>query len=428
VNTILRSLPSTGAVSGILEAVGFFRDPNFASRRFETYGDVFETTLIGQRLVFVRGDEAIEDLFQQSDAVQGWWPSSVRTLLGSRSLANRNGPAHKARRRVVGQLFAAAALRRYSPQIIAMVNNLADEVASTKSPIALADRMRRFAFSVIATTVLGLDGSDRDALFVDFEIWTKALFSLPVAIPGSPFAKALQARARLLSKLQQVLADADGRRGGLDLLAGGLDEAGLPLSDEDLVEQLLLLLFAGYETTASSLSCLMRELLLQPELLLWLQEELNGLVWPPSDDPTNSYDPGKAPRLQAVVNEVMRMTPPVGGFFRITTRPIALAGVEIPEGRVIQVALASSNRHGAGDLEKFRPQRHLDGSLQKSLLPFGGGERVCLGKALAELEIRLMTVGLLKQVSFSLCSDQDLDLQLIPSPSPKDGLLVSARD
>jgi cytochrome P450 len=428
VNTILRSLPSTGAVSGILEAVGFFRDPNFASRRFETYGDVFETTLIGQRLVFVRGDEAIEDLFQQSDAVQGWWPSSVRTLLGSRSLANRNGPAHKARRRVVGQLFAAAALRRYSPQIIAMVNNLADEVASTKSPIALADRMRRFAFSVIATTVLGLDGSDRDALFVDFEIWTKALFSLPVAIPGSPFAKALQARARLLSKLQQVLADADGRRGGLDLLAGGLDEAGLPLSDEDLVEQLLLLLFAGYETTASSLSCLMRKLLLQPELLLWLQEELNGLVWPPSDDPANSYDPGKAPRLQAVVNEVMRMTPPVGGFFRITTRPIALAGVEIPEGRVIQVALASSNRHGAGDLEKFRPQRHLDGSLQKSLLPFGGGERVCLGKALAELEIRLMTVGLLKQVSFSLCSDQDLDLQLIPSPSPKDGLLVSARD
>ena len=70
----------------------------------------------------------------------------------------------------------------------------------------------------------------------------------------------------------------------------------------------------------------------------------------------------------------------------------------------------------------------LDGSLQKSLLPFGGGERVCLGKALAELEIRLMTVGLLKQVSFSLCSDQDLDLQLIPSPSPKGGLLVSARD
>ena len=424
----LRPLPSTGAVSGVLEAVGFFRDPEFASQRFETYGDVFETSLIGQRLIFVRGDQAIEDLFQQSDAVQGWWPGSVRTLLGRRSLANRNGDAHKARRRVVGQLFATAALRRYSPQIIAMVDSLADEIRTSQSPIALADRMRRFAFSVIATTVLGLDGRDRDDLFADFEIWTRALFSLPLAIPGSPFAKALKARSRLLSKLQQVLADADDRRGGLDLLAGGLDEAGLPLTDEDLVEQLLLLLFAGYETTASSLSCLMRELLLQPELLLWLQDELEGLVWPPTEDPTNSYAPAKAPRLQAVVDEVMRMTPPVGGFFRITRRPIALAGVEIPAGRVIQVALASSNRCGSGDLDSFRPQRHLDGSLRKNLLPFGGGERVCLGKALAELEIRLMTVGLLKQVSFSLCSDQDLDLQLIPSPSPKGGLMVSARD
>ena len=414
-------------MSGVLEAVGFFRDPEFASRRFNTYGDVFETTLIGQRLIFIRGEQAIQDLFDQSDAVEGWWPSSVRSLLGSRSLANRNGPAHKARRRVVGQLFATAALRRYSPEIVAMVDALADEINTAETPIALADRMRRFAFSVIATTVLGLDGSDRDDLFVDFEIWTKALFSVPLALPGSPFAKALKARERLLSKLQQVLAMADGRRGGLDCLAGGLDEAGLPLTDEDLVEQLLLLLFAGYETTASSLSCLMRELLLQPELMPWLQDELDGLAWPPTDDPTSSYDPSRAPRLQALVSEVMRMTPPVGGFFRLTTRPIALAGVEIPAGRVIQVALAASNRHGSGDLDVFRPQRHLDDSLRQTLLPFGGGERVCLGKALAELEIRLMTVGLLKQARFSPCAGQNLDLQLIPSPSPKDGLLVSAR-
>jgi cytochrome P450 len=60
------------------------------------------------------------------------------------------------------------------------------------------------------------------------------------------------------------------------------------------------------------------------------------------------------------------------------------------------------------------------------LLPFGGGERVCLGKALAELEIRLMAVGLLKRVGFSLVTDQDLSLQLIPSPSPRSGLLVVA--
>ena len=61
-------------------------------------------------MVFIRGDEAIQDLLAQSDAVEGWWPDGVRQLLGMRSLANRSGADHKARRRVVGQLFSKAAL------------------------------------------------------------------------------------------------------------------------------------------------------------------------------------------------------------------------------------------------------------------------------------------------------------------------------
>ena len=335
-----RPLPRTGAVSGILETLAFFRDPGFAERRFERHGDVFETVLLGQPMVFIRGGAAIGDLLAQGESVEGWWPESVRQLLGSRSLANRNGPAH---------------------------------------------------------------------------------------------------RARLLARLQQVLEQAPQGRGGLDLLAGGLDEAGLPLGDADLVEQLLLLLFAGYETTASSLSCLMRALLLDPALEDCLRVELDTLPWPPpgTEAPT-AYDPAQAPRLDALVQEVLRFTPPVGGFFRRTVRPVALAGVAVPAGRVVQVALAASHRHADGpeagdgegsgkerlDLETFRPQRHLEADGGVTLLPFGGGERVCLGKALAELEIRLMVVGLLRQVSLALAPLQDLSLQRLPSPSPRDGLLV----
>jgi len=210
--------------------------------------------------------------------------------------------------------------------------------------------------------------------------------------------------------------------GGLDLLSGGLDEAGLPLSDDDLVEQMLLLLFAGYETTASSLSCLMASLLQHPEVMVWLQEEVSALAWPLAEG-------AATPRLDAVVQEVMRLNPPVGGFFRRTTRPLTLDGVLVPEGRVVQVALAASNRTSSepvDDLDAFRPQRHLDGSSGLTLLPFGGGERICLGKALAELEIRLMAVGLLQQCRLQLQPDQDLRLMLIPSPSPRDGLLVVA--
>ena len=418
-----RTLPHSGAVSGVMEALAFFRDADFARSRFERLGDVFETKLLGQQLVFIRGERAISDLFSQSDGTEGWWPESVRQLLGRRSLANRNGADHRARRRVVGQLFSAAALRRYSPAIVQLVDQLAAELNAAAGPVRLVDRMRRFAFAVIASVVLGLEGDDIEALFADFEIWTRALFSLPIAIPGSPFAKALQARARLLERLRGVLERAkDCPTGGLDLLSGGLDEAGLPLTDDDLVEQLLLLLFAGYETTASSLSCLMAALLQHPPVLHWLQDEVQTLAWPPPEAIA-------APRLDAVVQEVMRLNPPVGGFFRRTTRPLLLDGVLVPEGRVVQVALTASHRtssNGASDLDVFRPERHLEPGNGLTLLPFGGGERVCLGKALAELEIRLMAVGLLQQVSLELVPDQDLSLALIPSPSPRDGLLVIA--
>ena len=437
-----RPLPTTGALTGVVEALSFLRDADFAQQRFARFGNVYQTRLLGQTMVFVRGGAAISDLLAQPDASEGWWPESVRQLLGSRSLANRNGADHKARRRVVGQLFSAAALRRYSPQIVALVDELVSDLQRATAPIALVARMRRFAFAVIATVVLGLDDDARDALFTDFEIWTKALFSVPLAIPGSPFARALAARTRLLTRLQKVLHEARRRAeaglplsGGLDLLSGGLDEAGLPLGDDDLVEQLLLLLFAGYETTASSLSCLMGALLQQPGVLPWLQSELDGLCWPPAADAVvSAYDTSAAPRLEAVVLEVMRLNPPVGGFFRRTTRALVLAGVQVPAGSVVQVALAASNRYRDGgdgqangnDLERFWPQRHLMPEQGLTLLPFGGGERVCLGKALAELEIRLMAVGLLKQVALTLVPDQDLSLQLIPSPYPRSGLLVKA--
>ena len=427
--TKLRPLPTTGARTGILEALAFFRDPNFAKRRFDRLGNVFETSLLGQSMVFIQGEKAISDLLSQSEAIEGWWPASVQKLLGSHSLANRNGPPHKARRRVVAQLFSSSALQRYSPRIISLIDELADELKAAKAPLPLAEKMRRFAFSVIATTVLGLEGNDRDNLFSDFEIWTKALFSIPIALPGSPFAKAIKARKRLLKRLQEILSNPINSKGGLDLLAGSLDEAGIPLTDKDLGEQLLLLLFAGYETTASALSCLMRELLLKPQIETWLREEIDILDWPPTpDQATMVYSPINAPRLDALVKEVMRFNPPVGGFFRRTKKSIILDDIVVPDNRVVQVALIASNRHGIVDLDIFRPQRHLENECSLNLMPFGGGERVCLGKSLAELEIRLMVVGLFRKLQLEVIPNQDLTLRQIPSPSPRDGLLVKVKD
>ena len=423
-------------MTGLLETLAFFRDADFARRRFEQYGNVYETTLLGQKTVFVRGEKAVSDLFRQSVALEGWWPASVRELLGPLSLANRSGEDHRARRRIVGQLFTTAALKRYSPAIVQLVEELVGDLRAAPADRPLAPLMRRFAFRVIATTVLGLGPGDREALFLDFETWGRGLFSLPLVWPGTPLARARRARLRLLRRLGEVLSQAQETAargepptaGGLDLLAGGLDEMGVPLSDADVTEQLLLLLFAGYETTASSLTCLVLALLQHPRSLDWLQQELDRLRWPPgAEDAVTAYDPSRAPRLDAVVKEVMRLTPPVGGFFRFTREPITLEGIGIPAGRVVQVSIAATHRLGepGDDLESFHPQRHLEDGCSALLLPFGGGERVCLGRSLAELEIRLLAVGLLKQLRLTAVADQDLSLLVVPSPTPREGLRVN---
>ena len=113
----------------------------------------------------------------------------------------------------------------------------------------------------------------------------------------------------------------------------------------------------------------------------------------------------------------MRLNPPVGGFFRRTTKELILDGVVVPAGGVVQVALAASNGYQTDsnglavdqdDLEQFKSQRFIGEQIGVCLLPFAGCERVCLGKALAELEIRLMAVGLLKQLKLELLPEHNV--------------------
>jgi cytochrome P450 len=412
--------PHTGAVTGVLELLAFLRDPSFAGRRFAQMGDVFETVLAFQPQVFVRGAGPVAELMTQPSALEGWWPASVSELLGPYSLANRNGEAHLARRRAVGRLFSAQALKGYAPGIAAISDAVCSGIAAAPQPVPLADWMRRFAFQVIAEEVLGLTPEGREGLFEDFEIWTSGLFSVPIAYPTSPLARAKGARRRLISRIHGLLPS-------LTVLAGACDEAGLPLNDADLADQLLLLLFAGYETTASSLTLLVLFLLQHPTTLAWLQEEIDTLAWPPSAAGMEQLD--TLPRLNAVIKEVVRLVPPVGGFFRRTTAPVRLGPYTIAPGTVIQVDITGTQRDGKvfADPEAFRPERHLDGpSPGSGYVPFGMAPRVCLGKPLAELEMRLLLVRLLQALRLTLVANQDLSLDTIPTPRPRSGLLVRA--
>ncbi|MEB3256903.1 MAG: cytochrome P450 [Cyanobacteriota bacterium] len=209
------------------------------------------------------------------------------------------------------------------------------------------------------------------------------------------------------------------------VLVGASDEAGVPLNDADLADQLLLLLFAGYETTASSLTLLVLHLLQHPATLAWLTEELDGVPWPPEGPSVEQLE--SLPRLNAVIQEVLRLVPPVGGFFRRTVAPVQVGSYTIAAGKVIQVDITGTQRDQQvfADPEAFRPERHLEGTAAGAgAIPFGIAPRVCLGKPLAELEMRLMLTRLLQTLHLTLVPEQDLSLEVIPTPRPRSGLLV----
>ncbi|MEB3334285.1 MAG: cytochrome P450 [Cyanobacteriota bacterium] len=410
--------PHTGAVTGLLEQLAFLRDPDYAQRHFTRLGEVFETVITGQPVVFVRGAGPVEELMAQASSLEGWWPASVSRLLGPYSLSNRNGEAHLARRRAVGRLFSAQALKGYAPGIAAICDRLVDDLVTAPPPVALARRMRPFAFQVIAEEVLGLHPEGQTELFEDFERWASGLFSLPIAYPTGRLARALAARRRLIQRILGLLP-------GLTTLQGACDEAGLPLDDADLADQLLLLLFAGYETTASSLTVVVMLLLRHPATLAWLLEELDTVPWPPEGPPMEQLE--RLPRMNAVIKEVMRLAPPVGGVFRRAIAPVRVGGYTIAPGRVIQVNITATHRRGwdPGEGEAFRPERHLEPPPPNSIsVPFGLAPRVCLGKPLAELEMRLLLTRLLQGARLSLVSEQDLSLMVSPTPQPRGGLLV----
>jgi cytochrome P450 len=234
-------------------------------------------------------------------------------------------------------------------------------------------KLRRFAFSVIAGTVLGLDPVDREVLFVDFETWCQGLFSLPFALPGSPYARALQARQRLLRCLGAVLEKAQNdaaagaplAAGGLDLLAGGLDEAGLPLSDVDVTEQLLLLLFAGYETTVVQIW--MHAVQLLSDRTRW-----QALLDDPSLIPKATEELIRASLIGGV------------GIPRYARDAIDIAGVTIAEGDLVLLDPGSANH----DPAFFKDPDVIDFRRTGSQpLSFGYGGRYCLGAPLARMEL-----------------------------------------
>jgi cytochrome P450 len=356
------------------------------------YGDVFTVrfSLFGTG-VYVADPVAIRELFtgDQSDLLAGEANSFMAPVLGPSSVLVLDGAEHLRQRKLLLPPFQGARVAGFRSVIREVTER---EIAGWRpgARLVLRQRMRAVTFEVICRAVFGVTESERVerlrtalvAVIDSSPLYMISRFARadhgPLS-PGRRFVRRLRAADSLI--LQEIARrrrepDLEQRTDVLSLLLRARDENGRSMTDAELRDELITMLGAGHETTATGLAFAFELLLRNPAVLTRLRSEIEA----GADD---RY-------LDAVVKETLRLRPVIDAAERTLTRPRTVAGWELPAG--IKVYPGIVLVHMREDLypraKEFRPERFLDENAESySWIPFGGGIRRCLGAALAQAEM-----------------------------------------
>lgn len=414
------------------ETLQFFADPKFAEKRHQQYGDVFKTRLLGTPTVFLRG--AIANRFIFTDETQRFtvtWPPSTKALLGSLSLALQTGATHQSRRKLLAQAFMPRALSGYMATMATITHQYLQRWQQ-QDHLTWYPELRNYTFDVACKLLVGFDQGSQTPLGHWFETWCQGLFSIPLNLPWTRFGKAMVCRRQLLKELERIILDRQNHppssHDALGLLITAEDDNGDRLSLDELKEQVLLLLFAGHETLTSAIASFCLLVAQHPDVVEKLRWEQHHL---PADLTLDTLK--QMTYLEQVLQEVMRLVPPVGGGFRKVIHACEFSGYHIPEGWNVLYQINTTHQDGTlyPNPDQFNPDRFRReemGDRQKyGYLPFGGGIRECLGKEFARLEMKVFAACLLRGYTWELLPDQDLSMITVPTPHPRDGLKVKVR-
>lgn len=356
----------------------------FFPRMRAKYGDVFTIRLVpaSRVCVVLSRPEHIREVFGSSPAVMhaGEGNTALEPIMGPSSLLLLDDDDHVRMRRQLMPAFTGPALRGYA----AMVHELAvAEVASwpTGTPFAMHQRMRNLTLEIILQVIFGV--TDVDRLNTLRPLLDKIVSVSPVLMLGGFYPPLLRIPPwrtflRAQQQVDEILFDEIARRRGN--LAGRNDVLSRLLgagewTDAELRDQLVTLLLAGHETTATALAWAFHELARRPDDLAFGQ---------------HAADTGADRELEAIVKESLRLHPVVYQVGRRLTETTDLAGYRLPRGTTLMAAIGLVQRDAQHfpAPATFRPQRFLTDPppAPNTWLPFGGGARRCIGAGFSLME------------------------------------------
>ena len=391
-------LPHAPRIPKVLAGLGFVAARGRTVRALATrYGSAFTLNLpIFGPAVVISDPATVKDLFTTSSDLVGR-ASNLGVILGPGSTFSLDGNEHRERRKLLVPPFHGKRMQGYEHIVEEEVMR---EIAGWPEgrEFETLQPMMRITLNAILRTVFGAEGDALDELR-ELLPPAVALGSRLAVLPDfarrdlgrfSPWGRFLRYRRRYDAIIDGLIAEArsdpalEERTDVLSMLLQARYETGEPISDRHVADELLTLLAAGHETTATTLAWAIERLRRHPRLLARLTDDADEL-------------------LQATIWEVQRTRPVIDGTLRLTKKRIRLGEWVIPENHIVivSISVAHSSEENFTDANAFNPDRFLGAPPDThAWIPFGGGVRRCIGAAFANMEMNVTLRTLLREFEF----------------------------
>ncbi|MBW4638095.1 MAG: cytochrome P450 [Gloeocapsa sp. UFS-A4-WI-NPMV-4B04] len=392
----------------------------------QRYGDPF-TLRLGSfaPLVFFSNPQAIQEIFtaQPNQFDTGRANGILRPLVGDQSLLLLDGDRHQQKRRLLTPPFHGDRMKSYG-QLICDITQQVINQWTIGEPFAARSSMQNISFQVILQAVFGLNEGQRCEQL-------KQLLPAMLDVAGSPLSSSLlffrilqqdlgawspwghfvrqrqQIDEILYAEIAERRQQTDlSRTDILSLLMSARDQNDQPMTDTELRDELMTLLTAGHETTASALSWALYWIHSLPDVHHKLLQELDTF------DDTDLSGIAKLPYLSAVCQETLRIYPiAMLAFARVVKSPFQFMGYELEPNTLLAPCIYLT--HHREDLypepKLFKPERFLERQFSTyEYLPFGGGNRRCIGVALALFEMKLVLATILSRSQLQLVENSQV--------------------
>lgn len=408
-------------IRGILDPL------TYLDKAAKTYGDIYTSRFAGfPPQVVVSNPQAIQEIFTADPKLfeSGSANKILQPLAGDCSLLLHDGNYHQRQRKLLTPPFHGERMRAYGTLICDITEQVMSQLTIGK-PFKARSSMQKISLKVILRAVFGLDEGPRfqqlgqllTSMLDTFNSpWSSSLLFIKALQqdlgPWSPWGYFLRRRQQidelLYAEIRDRKAENDlSREDILSLMLSARDENGQPMTDVELRDELMTLLFAGHETTATALAWALYWIHFIPEVRQKLLQEIDTLGENP--DPSEI---SQLPYLSAVCSETLRIYPvALFAFARTAKSPITLMGCELPSGTMLApcIYLLHHREDIYPEPKRFKPERFLERQYSPyEFIPFGGGNRRCIGMALALFEMKLVLVTILRQTQLAIVDNHPI--------------------